>query len=320
MRGSPVYQITKLWQESGINCIGTSRHEAKAQARHDCQMSGIQATPHHIGLKTGIHSYGTADAYRDVWISIVRHARTHDGIRDVEKLSGEHVAFFLHQKIAERVSFATYQQYTAAAQKLAVALQLYSNSHTTGRTYDFNAAIKSTAEMARDTLTRFSGSRAYRNPSAVIQAIGNPDHRLAGQLQYSSGARISEIALIRHNQLLGMKLDPVTGKECGCILAQGKGGRIAHHLIDLDSYHKVMEIIRTRGEYRIDKDDYRDSIKKACTAVEERYTGSHGFRWNRAAERVTESMRHGMNYDQALAITALALSHSRTSITDHYRG
>jgi len=325
MRGSPVYQITQLWQQSGINCIGTSRHAAKAAARSECQAGGINATPHLIGARTGIFSYGTADAYRDVWIAILKHARELDGTRNAELLTGDHAASFLRQKVANSsdgkpgVAFATYQQYAAAAQKLAVALQYYSDRQGTGRSYDFSVAIREVSAIASATLARFSGSRAYRDPSAVIQAIDIPDHQLAARLQYTSGARVSEIALVRPSQLLGMRNDPVTGEERGCIRAQGKGGRIAHHLTDPETYRTLSELVQLRGEFRIDKDCYRDSLRQACVVTDERYSGTHGFRWNRAAERVDEAMSHGLTYDQALACTAELLLHSRTAITEHYR-
>jgi hypothetical protein len=321
MRGSAVYQILQIWKLSGIDQIGTSRHEAKDAARTALSDKHLNATPHRIALNTGIHSYGTADAYRDVWISILRHSKEFDGTKDIERLTGEQVASFLRSKIESGVAYATYQQYAAASQKLGVALQRYSAITGTGRTYDFASAIKD-ASAGRESLKKFSGTRAYNNPQSVIAAITNPDHRLAATLQYSCAARVSDIALIKHNQLLGISKDLVTGEDKGTISAQSKGGRVANYLTDIPTYRHLEKIIEERGEFRINADDYRHSIRDAAHAVGETYMGkgSHGLRWNRASEKCEEGIRHGMHYSQALASTALALNHSRTSITEHYRG
>lgn len=317
MRGSPVYQVQQLWQHSGINRIGTSRHAAKLDVRQLLLASNQSAAPHQIAKQLGVHSYGTADTYRDVWVAILKHARDYHGIRDIEKLKGEHVASFLLSKVEAGVSYATYQQYAAATQKLGVALQCYTKDAAPGR-FDFSSAVAEISILAKSSLERFSGVRAYQEPQRVIAAISDRDHRLAAQLQLTSGARVSEIALIKPEQLLGISKDPVTGQERGYIHTRGKGGRVNRHHTSPVAYKELELRIAEFGQFRIDKSDYRQSIKIACADVGCRYTGSHGFRWNRAAERHAECMAHGMTYTQALAEVALMLSHGRTSISEHY--
>ena len=154
MRGSPVYQIMQLWQKSGINQIGTSRHAAKAGARLEIAAHGGKGSSHDIAQRVGIHSYGTADAYRDVWIAILKHARNLDGTRDVEMLSNKHITSFLAHKVADGVKHATYQQYAAAAQKLAVALTGYAKKCGTGQNYSFEQAIKDVTKIATEMQVR----------------------------------------------------------------------------------------------------------------------------------------------------------------------
>jgi hypothetical protein len=63
MRGSPVGQVTQIWRNSGVNQIGQSKHAAKETARE----AGAESW-HDVGKSLGVHSYKTADLYRDVWI------------------------------------------------------------------------------------------------------------------------------------------------------------------------------------------------------------------------------------------------------------
>src|SRR5690242_11660011 len=112
MRGSTIYQVMTVW--SAIDQIGNSRHDAKIAARAELAAKGQAATPHNIGKVLGIHSYKTADAYRDVWVGIMKHAKAAHGMKDIERLTGEYVAGFLHAKVAAGIRYATFQQYAAA--------------------------------------------------------------------------------------------------------------------------------------------------------------------------------------------------------------
>jgi hypothetical protein len=319
MRGSAVFQVQALWRESGINQIGQSRHDAKNAVRSELAERGLSVSAQNISQSTGIHSYNSADAYRGVWIAIMRHAKSQYGIKNIEKLSGEHVASFLNSKVAEGVRYATFQQYAAAGEKLAVALNGYAEIKATGERYDFTGSIKEIRQQAQVSLERFTGSRAYENPSAVIAAIANADHRLAAQLQLSSGARVSGVALIRENQLKGIVPDPVSGKTLGCYEVRGKGGKITMHFADVSIY-KALEIrIASQGHFSVDKNAYRDSIRQGCVATGSNYSGSHGFRWNFASERFDQCMKSGRTYEQALAQVAREMSHERVGITEHYR-
>ena len=110
MRGSTVYQVQQVFE--AVNEIGHSKHQAKESARGQ----GAK-TWHQIGKQIGIYSYGTADAYRDVWRSCLEFSKENLGNKDIEKLSGAAVRAFLDSKIDEGIAHSTFGQYSAACEK-----------------------------------------------------------------------------------------------------------------------------------------------------------------------------------------------------------
>lgn len=321
MRGSTVFQVQQLWQTSGINQIGISKHSAKNNRREMLAVSGDSATAQNIAKGLGIHSYSTADAYRDVWISVLNYAKMEHGVRSIDKLTGEIVAGYLNTVVCSGVKYATFQQYAAATEKLATALNWYTAKNDTKGQYDFSNAISDVRKTAQVELDRFTGSRAYNAPLTVIEAISNPDYILAAVLQHTGGARISEVALIRPEQLRGLNVDEITGTVKGYFEAQGKAGKVTLHHTDAETYRLLEKRISEVGLFKVDKNKYRAAIKEACAATGNTYqgSGSHGFRWCFASERFNQCMASGMTYEESLARVSLEMSHERVSITEHYR-
>lgn len=312
MRGTTFKQIERLYERSGINAIGASKHTDKEAARE-----GGAQTWQEIGREVRIYSYGTADTYRDVWRSAFDHAKSEHGIKDVEKLTPEAVQSYLESRVEQGVAHSTYQKEAAALGKLEQALNRYAEAHGRGNSYDFRAAISETRAEA-SSLSRFDSSRAYADPRGVVDAISNRDHQITAAVQLESGSRIHEASLIKPDQLQGYRADPTTGEQKGVIAYQGKGGKIGDHLVSKDTYQAVEQRIQERGEFRVDKDAYRDSIKAAAESTGQDYNGSHGLRWNYAQDRFKEIQEHGGSYEKALAQVSQEMGHERASITEHY--
>lgn len=312
MRGSTVGQIAALYKHSGIAQQGSSKHEAKEIARE----GGAQSWSD-IGREIGVFSEGTADRYRDVWRSAFAFAKSEYGIKDLEKLTPAAVQGYLESRVEQGVAYSTYQVDAAALAKLEQALNRYSETHDRGNTYDFRSAIAETRAEA-SSLSRFDSSRAYADPRGVVDAISNRDHQITAAVQLESGSRIHEASLIKPDQLQGYRPDPTTGEQRGVIAYQGKGGKMGEHLVSKDTYQALEQRIQERGEYRIDKDAYRDSIKAAAEATGQDYNGSHGLRWSYAQERFAQIQEHGGSYEQALAQVSQEMGHERASITEHY--
>ena len=127
--GSIVYQVQEIWKRSGLDKIGESKHVAKEEARQELKASEQPSNWHTVGKKVGIYSHATADAYRDVWVLAGKFAKAEFGIKNMERqLTGEHIRAFLESKIADDVAHATLLQYSAALEKLEVALNRYCRS------------------------------------------------------------------------------------------------------------------------------------------------------------------------------------------------
>lgn len=313
MRGSPVYQAHELFEKSGISQIGESKHDAKELARE----AGARAWGE-IGRALGVHSYATADVYRDAWRHCLVHARENSGVKDIEKLTGEHISAYLADRIDKGVHLATYRQEAAALGKLETALNRYADGHGTGRVYDFRSAIAEHRKLANTTLARFEGSRAYSAPRELVRAAP-PQFSLAARFQYESGGRIREVCHIHANQLRGISVDPHTGKEWGSVVVQGKGGQEYTLHPTPATYRELAQHIERVGHFEVHQNTYRAALKEASSATAQDYHGSHGLRWNHAQERMVELQNSGMVYETAMAIVSEELNHHRADITLHYQ-
>lgn len=313
MRGTIAFQVQRLFELSGIDRIGESRHVSKQQAR-----SAGGLTPADLAAVTGIHSYNTADSYRAVWRQLLEHSKDAFGIKDIERLEPLHVRAFLECKIEEGVAHTTWVQYAAACGKLETALSNYAVRCGTGRQYQFRDTISAARAEAHAELQRFDGSRAYQNPEALLRHLGNPDHRLAAELQLSGGGRVNEVALVKKEQLKGLVHDPITNTLKGAIRIKGKGGKVNELLVSPQTYRQLAQRIEQAGCFQIEKDGYRSALKKAAAASDQDYNGSHGLRWCYARNRYQEVQQHGYTQEQALVIISKAMSHERADITRHY--
>lgn len=271
-----------------------------------------------IGGKIGVYSFGTADSYRETWRSVLDHARN-VGVKDIEKLTNKEIHSYLQSRIHQGVAHATYQKEAAAVAKLEQALNRYSVEYSRGNIYSFKSAINESRTGSKE-LQRFDGSRAYDRPAQLVAAVANRDHQIAAAIQHEGGARVHEASLIRVDQLKGYRGDPAIGQQRGIIEIQGKGGKVGDKFVSPQTYQALERAIQGQGEFKVDKDAYRDSLKEAAAATDQQYDGrgSHGLRWNFAQERFNVLQERGSTYEQALAQVSNELGHERAEITLHY--
>jgi len=192
MYGNINYQVQEIYNKSGINQIGESKHSAEQSVRNNFSEQNVVATFHKIGKKIGIFSYKTADAYRDVWRQIGAHAKAEFKVSDMEKLEVKHIQSYLESKIKKGVTHSTFNQYASAVEKLESALNGYAEKNNTGNTYSFSDGIRSCRETSNQSLCRREPRSRYEDPKALIDAIENPIDKLVAQIQFESGSRISE--------------------------------------------------------------------------------------------------------------------------------
>ena len=320
MRGSARGQTMHLYNTSGINQIGQSKFDAKNSARIELAAEGRSATSANIAEKTGIYSISTMVNFRGRWQELLTHTKQAHGLKDMEKLSVQHVTEFLAYKIELGVSYKHWSGYASAFNKLATALNSYSDKFDRGNTYSFRNEIEELRVEARVELPRFEGTRNYDNPSRLINSIGNAAHQLVAKIQHESGLRLAGASRIAETQLRGIGLDRHTGKQVGKIDYAGKGGKPGVANVSPATYRQLVAHIGASGELRVAADSYRSSIKDAALATGQAYNGSHGLRWNFAQERFSELQSTGASYEKCLGVVSDELGHNRIEITLHYLG
>lgn len=303
MRGSVYYQSGQL-----VNQIFTEG--AKKVDR---------VNPYHEHYQM-VASYKTMESYRNIWNNFFNYLKEHWKIRDFEKISAEHIAAYMDYKIEYYPSKQYFEKISAALGKLEIALKLFAkNIHGVEKDYDFS--IRQTIlDNARDLKQVASNyhNRAYANPELLISNLSDDYHRLAAQIQWEGGARIEGVALIKPEQLKGIKIDPITNENCGIILTKEKGGKVGEVLVSLDTYYSLENYFLFNPIFKINRQKYYNDIKQAVILSKEDSEASHGLRWNFAQKRMFQYGKAGYSYDDSLQEVSYEMKHNRAYITKHY--
>ena len=316
LRGSVDWQVNQVFLKSDIFRPGESKHLAKEAARAGGARSWAD-----IGGVIDIHSYATARTYKDVWHQFGHFAKDVLGVRDLEELRAEHVCSFLESCVAGGVRYSTFQKYAAALGKFERAFNLFAVNTGSGKVYDFRSKFDSVRKEAARMLVRGDKTRAYKSPDFLISALGNESHGLIASIQLEGGARIYEASLIHGDQLEGLTVDEFTGKDVGLIrLDPGdtKGGKGRTISVGSDTYLKLRGYIEKHQEFRVNPNHYRKDLKNTAKITRQKYTGSHGLRWNFAQERLLELQKSGFTYEQCLQQVSWDMGHERADITLHF--
>ena len=306
MRGSIYYQTAELTK--AIFVEGTKK-EDRIDPLH----------PHFYCVS----SYKTMETYRSVWNNFGLYLKEHWGIKDFEKINGEHVQAYMAYKIEYYPTKQYLEKISSALGKLELALARYTTnkySHPIEE-YDFNIRQQS-LDNARSLKQVANGyhNRVYKNPQVLIESLSNPIHQLGAMMQLNGGARSEGITLIKPDQLHGYRTDEITKMEVGVIETKEKGGKIGDILVSPSLYQQIEEFITTNGKFKINYKAYAEDIRTTCEQLKIPSEGSHGFRWTFAQNRVREYQQFGYTYEEALQGVSLEMKHYRASITEHYLG
>jgi integrase len=305
MRGSVYYQssqlVKQIFQEG-------AKKEDKINPNHEYYQM--------------VSSYKTMESYRRVWNNFFNYLKEHWKIRDFEKIEAQHIQAYMDYKIEYYPSKQYLEKISAALGKLETALKNFSkNIHKVEKDYDFS--IRQTIlNEARDLklVANNYHNRAYNNPELLIYNLKNSIHKLAANIQLEGGARIEGVALIKPEQLLGIKIDKVTKTQKGIIFTKEKGGKQGEVLISLETYKELENYLSTNPKFKINRQDYYNDIKQAALISKEIAEGSHGLRWNFAKRRMFEHGKAGYSYSDSLQQVSYEMKHNRASITEHYLG
>ena len=154
----------------------------------------------------------------------------------------------------------------------------------------------------------------------LIENLKDPLHKIAAKIQYEGGARIEGVALIKKDQMMGIKVDSITNKEVGIVLTKEKGGKSGEVLVSIDTYTNLNSYILEYDKFKINRQKYYNDIKQAAISLNENPEASHGLRWNFAKRRMFEYGKAGYSYEECLQQVSYEMKHNRASITNHYLG
>ena len=262
------------------------------------------------------------ESYRNIWNNFFNYLKEHWNIKNFEKIETHHVGAYMDYKVEYYPSKQYLEKISAALGKLEIALKLFVKYvHNENKTYDFS--IRQTIlNEARDLkfVANNYHNRAYNNPELLIENLQNLQHKLAAKIQYEGGARIEGVALIKKEQLLGIKLDTITNTQQGILFTKEKGGKEGEVLVSLNTYYKLQNYLSKNAKFKINRQAYYEDIKQSALLSNEVAEASHGLRWNFAKRRMLEYAKAGYSYQDSLQQVSYEMKHNRASITEHYLG
>ena len=305
MRGSVYYQSSQLVKQIFQEGL---KKEDKINPNHEYYQM--------------VSSYKTMESYRRVWNNFFNYLKEHWKIKDFEKIEAQHIEAYMDYKIEYYPSKQYLEKISAALGKLEIALKNFSkNIHKIEKDYDFSIR-QIILDQARDLkfVANNYHNRAYNNPELLISNLKNSMHQLAAKIQLEGGARIEGVALIKPEQLLGIKTDKVSKTQKGIIFTKEKGGKQGEVLVSLETYAELENYISLNSKFKINRQDYYNDIKQAALISKEISEGSHGLRWNFAKRRMFEYGKAGYSYSDSLQQVSYEMKHNRASITEHYLG
>lgn len=318
MGRSLVAQIRGVWSASRIFTAGKSRFEEKGDVREKLRAAGTGATSARIAAATGICSYRTYDAYREVSDDFARFAEAH-GVRDVRDLRPEHAADFLREKLAAGLSCNSLRTYAAALGKLDNALgRAPRKMHIPASARILPGVEEVRAQFNREAPRLDQERRAYFKPAAVVEAMRDDAHRLIGRVQLTGGLRISEALGLRRQDLRGETSDPVLGTPCGEVSVKGKGGFRRSAFLPAPVYRELAEHLCAAGGTQVEYKSYLEDLRQAADSTGDLWGGSHGLRHSYARGFLTQAATVGLTSEDAMREASERLGHHRLSILKIY--
>ena len=304
MRGSVYYQtaeLTKIIFQEGI----------KKEERNNPESPYYQM----------VSSYKTMESYRSVWNNFFNYLREHWQLKRCKLITVDHVIAYMDYKIAYYPSKLYMAKINSAMGKLEFALERYSALYDEDpKGYDFSKRLEVfNSAKDLDLVANNYHNRAYRDPEKLIGHLDYAEHQLAARIQYEGGARLEGVALIKKEQLKGLRYDPISKQQVGIVETKEKGGKIGDVLVSVETYGYLEHHLRDRP-FKIKKEEYMREIRETALLLDIDANGSHGFRWNFAKRRMFEYAQAGYTYEQSLLLVSSEMKHNRASITEHYLG
>ncbi len=299
MKGSVNNQVNQLWHQ--VDGIG----ESKAANRSSSSYKGHNG--HNVSDK--VHSFKLKDEFIRVSKELAQFAKSNYNIKDLQAISKVVVDDFIHQKIDKGLYRKTISTYISLLSKIQLGLSKLPKKIEKHQELFTQKDLENMRKIVDiSTVNSPHKNRAYINPKSLINYVPE-ESKICFQLQLMYGLRAKEANLIRPHQL----------KEDNIIEIQGKGGFLRSIRLSLKLYNALKKEIKRNGSYYRDYYSYLKDLKDAVERSGEKWTGTHGLRYNFAQTQV-EEFKSEMPYEEALLKVSSELGHKRKEITNHYLG
>lgn len=324
MKGDLRTQLSVLFRETGIYQKGVSKRLEKAQAKDRIVDRGGKVNSHEIAKETSIYGKGTFKNFRSTCNQLVEYINSSSNRdRNIESIGNKTIEKFLEYTIEKGVTYGTYQNTVADLTKLEGVLTRFAEKTESGNTYNFDKPKAYLNDRANQLLEKGVEARAYHRPQEMIDQLKDERFNLVATIQLESGSRINEASLIDKTRMGG--LAEIRGQEMGVIHLRGpdcKGGLERDVYVPKETYERIKKFVAENGKLHIprgyERDVYREALKEAAEATDQKYTGSHGLRHNFAQDRMAQELRDGVGRSIALTKIAVEMGHFREDITEHY--
>lgn len=307
MRGPINYQVSQVWQK--LDGIGKS----KVEYRKEQPVKNIDNTRPTSPL---VHSFEYKDEIFKTARNLFNFAHER-GIKDMTKLDAMTVKTWFQNKIDKDVSRDTLRNYLSHIIKIQIAIETISveegNKYQGFKKEELKELHNEVKIMKKNSYI----NRCYKKPGLIVGMLRDRKHNLAGIFQWGYGLRISEATHIKASQLEGTMLT-ITGKG---------GYKLIVELRDQDA--EDLKELMEEGVFKVSQKQYRRALEDNCIMLNEKYSGSHGLRYNFAQKLFTVRFDH-WHYDKglppleaekrALQEVSEAMGHHRKEITRHYLG
>lgn len=258
MRGPIKYQVSQVWQK--LDGIGIS----KADHRKDNPVKNVDNTRSTSPL---VHSF----KYKDETFNVTRNLFTfahQRGTKDMTKITIDVVENWFEEKIDRELTRDTLRNYLSLVVKIQIALEAIAEDE--GNDYiGFSKEDLADIHKTIKSMDRNKGyDRAYKNPGLMIGLFSDERMHFTGILQWKYGLRITEASHIKEKQLKGNTLT-----------FSGKGGFI--QIKELSEEHaNTLRRLMVDGLFKVNQNRYRRGLEEHALALREKYSGSHGLRYN----------------------------------------
>jgi len=206
---------------------------------------------------------------------------------------------FVKSKIEEGLSLSSANTYISTLAKMSDNLNQIGVNATNREDI---TAYRSELKAEFGTLQTVHKDRAYKNTYTIIEKMKDTPYSLSVELQVHAGLRIED----------SLNMEKIKVNEDNSLYIKGSknGLNYSTKVLDKDLIAKVKTAVE--NGYRVNEENYVNTLKEAIESAGQKWNGSHGLRYSYAQREIANG--------RSKAEVSLFMGHSRENVTDTYLG